>query len=103
MGFERIIVSVIRSQLVIAIPFTLLFLRLFVRWVAREDAKEIVSGLLAIPLDLVFISISLVLSGLARISTQFERRYGSDTDLIGGFLILILFAVATLITLASRF
>lgn len=102
MDLERTAVNLLRSHLAIAIPLTVLGLRLFARWVAREEPKEIISSVLRVPLDFIYISISLILSGLARLTPQFEHRYGSDTDLVGSLFLLAIFFLAVLLTWAEK-
>lgn len=104
MGLEKIAVELLRRNLIVAIPFTILALQLLVRWVAREEAKDFVRGLLTLPLDLMFIAMSFVLAGLARLTPKFAAHYGSDrnTDLAGAILLICLVLLAAALTYCGR-
>ena len=104
MQIEKSLIAILREYLIVAIPFTILALRLLVRWVAREEPKEIFRGVLTLPLDLMFISMSLVLMGLARLAPKFAARYNSDrdADLSGAILLIILVFLASVLTYMGR-
>lgn len=101
---EKIAIVFLRKNLIVVIPFTVLGLRVLVRWVVREQTKDIFRSALNVPLDLMFIAISLLLTGLARMNPQFAARYESDTeaDLAGIILFAILITLAVIMTYLHR-
>ncbi len=104
MAVEKVAVEILRRNLVVAIPFTILGLRLLVRWVAREEPKEVFRSLLTLPLDLMFIAMTLVLAGLGRLAPKFAAHYDSDrdADLAGALLLISLVFLAALLTYFGR-
>ena len=104
MDFERIVVDFYRHNLLLALPLTILAIKLIVRWLSREKTAEIFKGVLAMPLDFMYIAMSLVLAGLARRIPSFIAHYRSDTDAdFNGAVLLILFIlVAVLISIMDR-
>jgi hypothetical protein len=104
MHFELWLISLLDKYLIVAIPFTVLALRLLVRWLAREEPREIFRSIVMLPIDLMFISMSLVLTGLARLQPKFALTYGSDrnADLAGAILLLVLVIIASVLTYVGR-
>jgi len=104
MDVDKTVIAWLRGNLFLVIPFTILGLRLIIRWVTREEAKEIFRSLLSLPQDLMFISMGLLLSALARIAPGFARRYASDreADLAGACWLLALIVVTILLVYLGR-
>jgi hypothetical protein len=104
MRFELWLIARLDEYLIVAIPFTVLALRLLVRWIAREQPREVFRSIVTLPIDLMFISMSLVLTGLARLQPKFALNYGSDrnADLAGAILLVILVFLASLLTYLGR-
>lgn len=101
---DKLLIGFLRGNLIILLPLTVLLIQLIVRWMAREEPKEVFRSVLTVPLDIVYIAISFVLSGLARLMPRFSQRYASDrdTDLAGAVLVVALTGVAVLLTLLGR-
>jgi hypothetical protein len=104
MRFELWLITLLGKYLIVAIPFTVLALRLLVRWIAREQPREVFRSIITPPTDLMFISMSLVLTGLARLQPKFAHNYGSDrnADLAGAILLVVLVFIASLLTYFGR-
>ena len=84
--FEDALISLLRSNVAVAIPLFILLLKLVVLRISG-DLEELFRSLVAIPL----ISIGLIFAGLGR-TIPFETRLGSDRsiDLHGTVLVLII-------------
>lgn len=104
-GFEHVLMMFYIHNIVIALPLTLLVIKIAVRFVIREAAKDIFRSLLTVPLDFVYIAMGLLLAGIARRIPTFATHYKTDkeADFAGAFLLLGLFIVACLITSIDRF
>jgi hypothetical protein len=104
MHLELRLIELLDKYLIVAIPFTVLALRLLVRWLAREEPREVFRSIVTLPIDLMFISMSLVLTGLARLQPKFALNYGSDrnADLAGAILLIGLVTIASLLTYIGR-
>jgi len=69
--FERVIVHVYAHNIVVALPVTILVIKLLVRFATREAAKDIFKSVLVVPLDLIYIAFGILLAGVAgRIPTS---------------------------------
>lgn len=104
MNIETLVLSFLRSHVNIVIPLAIMALRLVVLRLAG-DMKEMFRTLFSVPMDLVFISISLVLAGLARTIPGFANRYQSpsEADLAGTVLLLALIVIAVFFSYIDRF
>jgi len=104
-GYEHAIMLFYIRNLVIALPLTLLFFKVFVRFVTREPARDIFRSLLTLPLDFTYIAIGLTLAGIARKIPTFVAHYGTDkeADFGGALLLFGLFVVACFISWIDRF
>ena len=104
MHFEQIVAHWYHRHLSIALPLTLLVIKLFVRFVSREKPKDLYKSLLVLPLDFVYISTGLMLAALARSLPAFAGKFASpsDADLQGAILLLALILLAIFLTLCDR-
>lgn len=91
-------------NLVVALPLTILIIKLAVRFVTREAPKDIFKSILVLPLDLIYVAFGLLLAGLARRIPAFAAHYTSDkeADFAGIVFCLILFVAACLVTWTDR-
>jgi hypothetical protein len=103
-GFERIVTQFYAQNMVIALPLTLLLIKIIVRFVTREARKDIFRSLLTLPLDLVYVAFGLLLAGMTGRIPAFISHYDTPKSAIaGGFIICFcLFWVACLITWIDR-
>lgn len=103
-GFERVIIQFYAHNLVIALPLTILTIKIVVRFFTREPAKDIFRSILVLPLDLVYVAFGLLLAGMAGRIPTFTSHYGGikEADLAGIVLCLGLFAVACCVTWMDR-
>ncbi len=103
MNIEQFLIRFLQSHVNIVIPLAITALRLIVLRLAG-DMKEMFKTLFSVPMDLVFISISLVLAGLARTIPGFASRFRSpsDADLAGTVLVLALIGLAVLFSYVDR-
>lgn len=104
LGFERIVMEFYSQNMVIALPLTILLIKIMVRFVTREAPKDIFRSLLTLPLDLVYVAFGLLLAGMAGRIPTFVSHYGNPKSAIeAGFIIsFCLFWVACLITWTDR-
>jgi len=104
MGYERVIMGLYAHNLIVALPLTILFIKLFVRFVTREQAKDIFRSVLLLPLDFIYIAFGLLLAAMARRIPGFAMHYSSDkeADYAGVILCCGLFAAACLVTWMHR-
>jgi hypothetical protein len=103
-GYERVIVSLYSHNLPIALPLTILAIKLIVRFVTRESAKDIFRSILVLPLDLIYVALGLLLAGMTRRIPAFASHYQSEkeADFAGVVLCLGLFVSACLLTWMDR-
>src|SRR5947209_5088502 len=76
---ETELIHLLRKFLVIVIPLFVLSLKLLMRLFSREDPREILRTLPALPLDLTLIGIGLMLTALARLNPAYFARFESDS------------------------
>jgi hypothetical protein len=103
-GYERLIMEFYIHNVVVALPLTILTIKLLVRFVSREPAKDIFRSVLVLPLDLIYVAFGLLLAGMARRLPAFVTHYPNDkeADFAGMLLGVGLFVVACLITWMDR-
>lgn len=103
-GYERVIMGLYAHNIIVALPLTILFIKLFVRFVTREPAKDIFRSVLLLPLDFVYIAFGLLLTAMARRVPGFVAHYGNDkeADYAGVILCCGLFVAACLVTWMHR-
>ena len=103
-GYERVIMDFYRHQLTVALPLTIIAVKLIVRVVTREPRKDIFRSILVLPLDLNYIAIGLLLAGIARRIPAFAAHYTSETDADfgGAILFVVLFCIAAFLTWLDR-
>ncbi len=103
-GYERIVVNLYSHNLAVALPLSILAIKITVRIISREPAKDIFRSILVLPLDLVYVAIGLLLAGIARRIPGFAAHYQSDNeaDFGGAVLLLGLVLGAILITWLDR-
>lgn len=104
MGIEHRVIEILHRNLPVVLPFTIVGLRLLVKWMAHEEPKLIFRSVLQFPIDLMFIAVGLVLAGLARTIPAFAGRFGSDkdADLAGALMLCGLVLVGVLLTVMDR-
>ena len=104
LGFEQIVMQFYAQNMVIALPLTILLIKIVVRFVAREAAKDIFRSLLVLPLDLIYVAFGLLLAGMTGRVPMFVSHYGNPKSAIeAGFIIgVCLFVVACLVTWIDR-
>ncbi len=102
--WESAIIAAYRHQLVIALPLTILAIKILVRVIAREPKKDVFRSLLVLPLDFVYIAMGIFLAAAARRDSALVSRYGSDANLDMAVVIqmISLMASATVITVFDR-
>src|SRR5579864_2438574 len=102
--WESVVIALYQRNIIIALPATILVVKLLVRAIAQERLREIGRSLLAIPLDFVYIAIGLLLSAIARRDHAFIARYKSEAgaDLAAVFLAGALIFGAVFITWCDR-
>lgn len=103
-GYERVIIQFYAHNLVVALPLTILTIKIVVRFFTREPAKDIFRSVLVLPLDLIYVAFGLLLAGMAGRIPTFTSHYGGikEADLAGIVLCLGLFAVACCVTWMDR-
>jgi hypothetical protein len=103
-GYEHFVINLYKHNLALALPLTILGIKMVVRTVAREPAKDIFRSILTMPLDFVYIAIGLLLTGIARRLPNFAAHYQSDkeADFAGAILLLGLIFGAVVITWLDR-
>ena len=62
LDWEQSFIAAYRRHLVIALPLTLLIIKLVVRMLARERKKDIFRSMLVLPLDFVYIAMGVLLA-----------------------------------------
>jgi hypothetical protein len=89
----------------ILIPVTTLLVKVFVRVFSREDYKELVRSVTNLPLELMLIAISFMLSALTGLSDNYVSRFSkqSDADLFASVSIIVMFVMCLGINLLTRF
>jgi hypothetical protein len=104
-GYEHAIMLFYVRHITVALPLTILIIKIVVRFVTREPAKDIFRSVLVLPLDLVYVAFGLLLAGMARRIPAFAIHYQTDkeADFAGIVLCLVLFVAACLITWFDRF
>jgi hypothetical protein len=100
LGFEQIVMQFYAQNMVIALPLTILLIKIVVRFVAREAPKDIFRSLLVLPLDLIYVAFGLLLAGMTGRIPTFVSHYGNPKSAIeAGFIIgIFLFVVACFVT-----
>jgi hypothetical protein len=103
-GYETIVVQFYVRNITLALPLTLLLLKLGVRFVTREKAKDVFRSILVLPLDLIYIAIGLLLAGMARRIPTFAAHYRNDkeADFSGAVLFIVLLFAACIVTWIDR-
>lgn len=103
-GYEYGIISFYVRHLVVALPLTILAIKLMVRFVTREPARDIFRSVLVLPLDLIYVAFGLLLAAMARRIPAFVSHYQNDkeADFAGLLLGLGLFVGACLVTWMDR-
>ncbi len=103
-GYEYAIMRFYIVHIVVALPITILAIKLLVRFFTRERARDIFRSLPVLPLDLIYIGFGLLIAGIARRIPAFATHYRSDkdADFAGLILSLVLFFSACLVTLIDR-
>ena len=103
-GYEQVVIALYAHNLVIALPLTILLIKIVVRFVTREPAKDIFRSVLVLPLDLLYIALGLLLTAIARRSPAFLGHYQSEreADFAGMVLCLGLFIAACMVTWLDR-
>jgi hypothetical protein len=104
-SYERAALNLFTHNIAVALPITILVLKLFVRFVTREPAKDIFKSILVLPLDLVYVAYGLLLAGIAGRIPAFAAHYETprEADFAGLVLGVGLFLIACLITWLDRF
>jgi hypothetical protein len=99
---EERLIAVLRANSFLAIPLLLLFVKLFVIRISG-DVDELFRRLVALPVELLFISMGITIAGLAR-NNPFASHYKSDTqaDLAGAIILFALSVVAALVYRVTR-
>jgi hypothetical protein len=92
------------QNMVIALPMTILLIKIVVRFVTREAPKDIFRSLLTLPLDLVYVAFGLLLAGMTGRIPTFVAHYGNPkTAIEAGFIIgVCLSVVACFVTWMDR-
>lgn len=103
-GYERFVMEFYAHNIVVALPLTILMIKIIVRFVTREPPKDLFRSLLVLPLDLIYVAFGLLLAGMAGRIPAFTSHYESPKSAIeAGFVLSIgLFVVACLITWMDR-
>jgi hypothetical protein len=103
-GYEHAIMAFYIHNVVVALPLTILILKLVVRFVTREAAKDVFRSILVVPLDLIYVAFGLLLAGMARRIPAFVSHYQSDkeADFAGIVLCLGLLVAACFVTWMDR-
>jgi hypothetical protein len=100
---EETLIALLQANVALAIPIVLLILKLVVLRVAG-DADELFRSLIALPLEVVFIAIGLVIAGLGRtIPFAAHYRSGTDADLAGTIIIIALAAILAVLNRINRY
>jgi len=104
LGYERVVMSLYAHNLIVALPLTILFIKLLVRFFTREPSKDLFRSVLTLPLDLVYIAFGILLSAMAGRIPSFAARYSNEKEatFAGIILCLELFAAACVITWLDR-
>lgn len=76
--YERIVVDLYVHNLVVALPLTILAIKLFVRFVTREAPKDIFRSILVLPLDFIYVAYGLLLAGIAGRIPAFATHYANS-------------------------
>jgi hypothetical protein len=103
-GYEHAIMAFYIHNVVVALPLTILIVKLVVRFVTREAAKDIFRSVLVVPLDLIYVAFGLLLAGMARRIPAFVSHYQNDkeADFAGMVLCVGLFVAACFVTSMDR-
>lgn len=103
-GYERVIMGLYAHNIIIALPLTILAIKIIVRFFTREPAKDIFRSILLLPLDLVYIAFGLIIAAMARRLPTFLAHYPNERESVYGGLLLCggLFFAACLITWMDR-
>src|ERR1035437_8196684 len=102
MDWEQAVVTAYGRNLTVALPTTILAIKLVVRVIARERKQDVFRSVLVLPLDFVYIAMGLVLAAVARRDSAMVARYGANIDMAVLVLMLGLMSVAILLTLCDR-
>ena len=79
-GYEHAIMLFYVHHIVVALPLTILIIKIVVRFVTREPAKDIFRSVLVLPLDLVYVAFGLLLAGMSRRIPAFVTHYQTDKE-----------------------
>src|SRR5436190_13288680 len=103
-GYERVVMGLYAHHIIVALPLTILVIKLFVRSFTREAAKDLFRSVLVLPLDLVYVAFGILLAAMAGRIPSFAAQYHSekDADYAGIVLCVGLVAAACLITWMDR-
>ncbi|HET9400398.1 MAG TPA: hypothetical protein VFO34_05565 [Candidatus Acidoferrales bacterium] len=64
----------------IVIPVATLLVKLLVRWISRDEFREVMRSLADIPLELMLIAMSFMLGALSGISDSYVKHFGNQSD-----------------------
>jgi hypothetical protein len=101
---EKAVLDFYSNNLIVALPLTILFIKLLVRYFTREPAKDIFKSLLVLPLDLIYVAFGLLLAGIAGRIPAFAAHYETvrEADFAGFAGGCWLFAAACFVTWSDR-
>ena len=87
-------------NIVVALPLTILAIKLIVRFVTREPTRDVFRSVLVLPLDLIYVAFGLMLAAMARRIPNFALHYSNDkeADYAGIILCGGLFVAACVVT-----
>jgi hypothetical protein len=102
--WENAVITAYRLHLVVALPLTILAIKVLVRVVAREPKKEVFRSVLVLPLDFVYIAMGILLAAAARRDAALMKHYESDAsaDMAVVLQMISLMISATVITIFDR-
>ncbi len=104
LGYEQVVMQFYADTIVVALPLTILAIKVIVRFFTREPAKDIFRSLLVLPLDLIYVAFGILLAGMAGRIPAFTSHYGSPkTAIEAGFVLRgTLFFAACFVTWTDR-
>src|ERR1039458_7124348 len=102
--WESLVIAAYQQHLIVALPLTILGIKMLVRFVAREPKKDVFQSLLILPLDFVYIAMGILLAAAARRDPALMKRYGTDenVDMAVVLQMISLIVSATVITVFNR-
>jgi hypothetical protein len=105
LGWETEFIRALRMHLNVVIPVATLLVKVLIRMFSREEFAEVMRSVANLPLELMLIAMSFMLSALSGMSDAYIARFSnqSDADLFATLVIISIFFMSLIINRLIRF